>query len=146
MYILIIECQNVRSNLSNTVMVSSSSSISTEAQVFDLSLPWCASGPVPQIVTLHFNKLVYLTQLLVTGNSINVSNFLDGSQMPYNNTVGFSVSSPSCVFSSMYMFMCTSSCAYVMYTLFMCRVLDYSMILGYYRYGLLLIQVVWNFS
>ena len=81
----------------NMVTVSSISSTSTKSQVFDLVNPWCASGPVPQIITLYFNNPVYLTQLQVTGNSVNVAILLDINQTLYENTAGLSVSSSPCV-------------------------------------------------
>ena len=78
-------------------MVSSSSTTSNDHQVFDLFTPWCASGPVPQVVTLNFDESVYLTQLRVTGNSFNVIILLGTSQILYENTVGLSVSLYMCL-------------------------------------------------
>ena len=74
------------------VTASSTSSISNTNQVFDLSNPWCASGPVPQIIRIHFNDSVYVTQLRVTGNSVNASILFDASEELYQNNVGLTVS------------------------------------------------------
>ena len=89
-----VECQAVGTHLPiDTVTASSTSSTSSVNQVFDLLNPWCASGPVPQIIRIYFNDSIYLTQLRVKGNSVNASVLFDTSEKMYQNNIGFNVSS-----------------------------------------------------
>ena len=87
-----VECQSVSTIIPDVVTASSTSSTSNIDQIFNLIIPWCAGGPVPQVITLKFNQSVYLTQLRVSGNSVNFDTLFHASRMHYETTAGFSVS------------------------------------------------------
>ena len=92
-----VECQTVSTYRTNAITATSTSSISSVHQVFDLFTPWCAAGPVPQIIRLNFNdSTIYLTQLRVTGNSATVRVLYDTHEILYRNTLGIMVRKSLC--------------------------------------------------
>ena len=92
-YLFSVECQLDSIHRPNSAEASSATS--TVDQIFDLSNLWCTSNPAPQIITLHYDTPVYLTQLRVRATPVSISIYyhtINGSSMIYRNAAGFSVS------------------------------------------------------
>ena len=52
---------------------------------------WCALVPEPQLVTLRYYQLVYLTQIQVRSNSVTFSIYQHANHTLYENIMGLDV-------------------------------------------------------